>query len=158
MLDSIELNSFNVNESKQHLTKSNNIAKARAGRLAKKAKKIENLLNDENADSPTCHIDHFIEFAKNDGGLIEGRFRMEIWPLLAQKMPEADHLDHNFDVADRYSLQSQRSQFLTAPFNGNLLSDSRTCSESEVFDSARSSFKSDDSEDEFMQDATTSVS
>lgn len=158
MLNSIELDSFNSNESNQHLNGPDALARARAVRIAKKIKKIEDLLNDFNVDSPTCHIDRFIEFARNDVGLIEGRFRLEIWPLLAEKIPEANHLDHNFDTTDRYSLQSQRSQFLTAPNHVNLFSDSRTCSESEVFDSARSSFKSDDSDEELMQDATASVS
>jgi hypothetical protein len=125
--------------------------------LEKKAKKIADLLEDRRPNLPTRHLAHFREFA-TDGGLIRGEFRTEIWPLLAVEMARATHLDdpdEDTDSRDTYSLRS-RNFHLSAP-NGHLLAESsRTGSESEVFDSARSSFGSDEFEGEDV--ATASVS
>jgi hypothetical protein len=162
LLDSIPLNSFNNDQKVQvstrfliflilfhHFQTLNNgldhLAQSRVMLMEKKARKIADLLEDVSPNLPTRHLAHFREFA-TDGGLIRDEFRAEIWPLLATEMPRATHLDdheEDTDSRDTYSLRS-RNFHLTAP-NGHLLAESsRTGSESEVFESARSSFGSDE--------------
>lgn len=88
---------------------------------------------------------YFRDVAATNGGLVRCEFRAEIWPILAENLTRATHLDKNDyqDSSDSYSLRSR--QYLAAP-NGYLLAtSSRTGSESEVYDSARSSWSADGS-------------
>jgi hypothetical protein len=146
MLDAIDFKSFQ--NSSTHYT-DDHIAKSRDRQRKSKAKKIDNLLMDSDS---IRHLEHFRKFAK-EGGLLKDEFRLEIWPILAENLPVATHLDD--DSRDSMSLRSNNYS-LKVP-NGSLASNSRACSESELlFDSARSSFASEF--EDSIQDAAPSVS
>jgi len=123
--------SFNKSPSKR----SNHVSKSRNALCEKKAKKIEDLLDYFNSDLSTSYLKNFQEFAMNEGGLVNDKFRLEIWPLLAETMPIASHLDDDLSAPDENDL--------------------RTSFDSEIFDSTHSSSSFDEFDDDYFQNPTS---
>jgi len=123
--------SFNKSPSKR----SNHVSKSRNALHEKKTKKIEDLLDDFNTNLSASYLKRFQKFAMNEGGLLKNKFRLEIWPLLAETIPIASHLNDD----------------LSAP------NDLKTSSESEIFDSTHSSSSSSFEEfnDDYFQNPTS---
>ncbi|KAI6243064.1 Rab-GAP TBC domain-containing protein [Aphelenchoides fujianensis] len=124
---------------------------SREKRLRKKSQVIRQKLDDVRRHGHAAKfLPHFQTYARDQEGLLREDYRREIWPLLAAHLPPADHLDDEATNSARDSCSLNSASSLThLAVPSRLTSDSRTCSESEVFDSARSSLATeyDDADD-----------
>ncbi|KAI6195646.1 TBC1 domain family member 20 [Aphelenchoides besseyi] len=104
-------------------------ASAKERRLETKAKKIAEMIDSGSRSSEA--LLRYQKYAKS-GGLLRDDYRREIWPLLAANLPPADHLDA--------TSKSTWTSNLSIPTRLH----SNCGSESEIYDSARSSLSTDD--------------
>lgn len=102
------------------------VLNARLEARSRKAKKMADLLAESRTpEQMTDNLLYFRRFATTNGGLLAEQFRMAIWPVLAEHLPRAESLE-----------QKQRPQGPLASDTGSQSSDS------DFFESARSSFSS----------------
>lgn len=129
---------------------SNVVQNARLDAEARKKKKIQDLLSESTtSDALTGNLMYFRRFAANTGGLLEHDFRMSIWPTLAENLPMAD----GFLPKNKWKIDTE------------IMSAGSSCSDSDFFESARSSFSSTasvngdlDEDDKDSYDVTETVS
>ncbi|CAD5232211.1 unnamed protein product [Bursaphelenchus xylophilus] len=99
------------------------VQNARLEARHRKKKKIAEILSESKNDEQMYdNLSYFRRFATTSGGLLEHEFRLEIWPILASTMPQADGI-----------LKDKKIRVIS-----EVIHDS-SCSDSDFFESARSS-------------------